>query len=61
MGSADGTSIHIDRMACTWKVEMKRKDNIKEEGVSETGRGERRGKIIVASRTNLVIKLERNT
>ena len=48
-------------MACTWKVEMKRKDNIKEEGVSETGRGERRGKIIVASRTNLVIKLERNT
>ena len=39
---------------------MKRKDNIKKEGVSETERGERRAKIIVASRTDFVIKLERN-
>ena len=61
MGSTDGTSIHTNRLACTWKVEMKRKDNIKEEGVSETGRGERRAKIIVASRTDFIIKLERNT
>ena len=37
MGSADGTSIHTDRLACTWKVEMKMKDSIKEEGVSEKG------------------------
>ena len=36
MGSADGTGIHTDRLAYTWKVEMKRKDNIKEEGGSET-------------------------
>ena len=35
MGSADGTSIQTDRLTCTWKVEMKRKDSIKGEGVSE--------------------------
>ena len=35
MGSADGTSIHTDRLACTWKVEMKKKDSIEEEGVNE--------------------------
>ena len=35
MGSADGTSIHTDHLAYTWKVEMKMKDSIKEEGVSE--------------------------
>jgi len=40
---------------------MKRKNSIKEERVSETGGGERRGKITVASRTDFVIKLERNT
>ena len=37
MGSADETSIQIDRLTCTWKVEMKRKDNIKGEGMSEKG------------------------
>ena len=45
MGSADGTSIQTDRLTCTWKVEMKRKDNIKGEGVSEKGGGsEKSGK-----------------
>ena len=37
MGSADGTSIHIDRLTSTWRVDMKRKDNIKEEGGSKIG------------------------
>ena len=36
MGSADGTSIHTNRLVGTWKVEMKRKDIIKEEGGSKT-------------------------
>ena len=60
MGSADGTSINTDRLACMWKVEMKRKDSIKE-GVSEIGGSGKRGTITVAFRTNFVIKLERNT
>ena len=41
MGSADGTSIYTNRLACTWKVEMKRKNSIKEEGVSEEGGSEK--------------------
>ena len=28
-GSADGTSINTNRLTYTWKVEMKRRDNIK--------------------------------
>ena len=59
MVSADRTSIHTDRLAYTWKVEMKRKCSIKE-GVTERG-SEKEGKIIIASRTDFVIKLERNT
>ena len=59
MGSVDGTSIHVDYLACTWKVEMKRKDNIKEKGVSETGGSKRRRKITVAFRTDFVIKFEK--
>ena len=35
MWSADGTSIQTDRLACMWKVEMKREDSIKGEGVGE--------------------------
>ena len=37
MESADGTSIHTDRLASTWRVDMKRKDGIKEEGGSKIG------------------------
>ena len=37
MGNVDGTSIQTDRLACTWKVEMKRKDSIKGERVGEKG------------------------
>ena len=44
MGSADGTGIHTDRLAYTWKVEMKRKDNIKGEGVGENRGSEKSGK-----------------
>ena len=44
MGNVDGTSIQTDRLACTWKVEMKRKDSIKGEGVSEKGESEKSGK-----------------
>ena len=32
MGRADGTSIKTNRLARTWKVEMKRRDSIKEKG-----------------------------
>ena len=39
MGSADGTNIQTNRLECTWKVEMKGKDSIKGEGVSEKGEG----------------------
>ena len=56
-----GTSINIDRLACTRKVEMKRKDSINEEGGNEKGGLKKIEKITVASRTNFVIKLERNT
>ena len=61
MGSADGTSIYINRLACTWKVEMKRKDSIKEEEGNETKGSEKKEKITVTSRIDFVIKLERNT
>ena len=37
MESVDRTSIQTDRLAYMWKVEMKMKDNIKWEGVSEKG------------------------
>ena len=37
MRSADGTSIQTNHLECTWKVEMKGKDSIKREGVSEKG------------------------
>ena len=35
MGSADGTNINTNHLACTWKVEMKKEDNIKGEGGNE--------------------------
>ena len=35
MGSADGTSIHIDCLASMWGVDMERKGNIKEGGGSK--------------------------
>ena len=60
MGSASGISIHIDHLACMWKVEMKRKDNIKREGRSERGRSENPERNIVASRINSVIETVRN-
>ena len=44
MGSADGTSIQTDCLACTWKVEMKMKDSIKGEGVGEKGGSKNPGK-----------------
>ena len=44
MRSADRISIKTDRLACIWKVEMKRKDNIKGEGVGENRGSEKSGK-----------------
>ena len=44
MRAADRTSIKTDRLACIWKVEMKRKDNIKGEGVGENRGSEKSGK-----------------
>ena len=61
MGGADGTSIKNNCLACTWKVEMKRRDSIKEEEGNKTKGSEKREKIIVVSRTDFVIKPERNT
>jgi len=61
MGSVDGISINIDRLACMWNVEIKRRDSIKEEDDNETGGSIKRDRITVASRTDFVIKSERNT
>ena len=61
MESADGTSTNTNHLACTWKVEMKRRDSIKEEEGNKTKGSEKREKIIVVSRTDFVIKPERNT
>ena len=44
MGSADGTSIHTDCLADTWRVDMKRKGNIKDEGGNKIGGSENPGK-----------------
>ena len=61
MGWVDGTSINTNSLVCTWKVEMKIKDNIKEEGGNKTrGLGKKKEKTIIASRTDFVIKFERN-
>ena len=35
MGGADGTSISTNHLAYRWKVGMKRKESIKEEGGNE--------------------------
>ena len=43
MGRSDGTSINTNSLTCTWKVEMKMRDNIKEEGGNET-RGSKKKK-----------------
>ena len=61
MRSADRTSINTDCLACTWKVEMKRKDSIKEEGDNEMKGSKKRDEITVASKTDFVIKPKRNT
>ena len=37
MESTDGTSININHLTFTWKVEMERGDSIKEEGGYEMG------------------------
>ena len=60
MGSADGTSINTNHLACTWRVEMKRRYSIKEEGENEIGDREKHGENTVASRTNCVIEPVRN-
>ena len=36
MGRADGISINTNSLVCMWEVEMKMRDNIKEEGGNET-------------------------
>ena len=43
MGSADKTSIKTNRLACTWKMKMKMRDSIKEEGGNETEGSEKKG------------------
>ena len=47
MGRVDGTSINTNSLVCTWKVEMKIKDNIKEEGGNKTrGSGKKKRKLL---------------
>ena len=60
MGNIDETSINTNRLACTWKMEMKRRDSIKEEGGNKTKGSRKKEKITVALRTDFVIKSERN-
>ena len=60
MKGYDRTSIKTNYLACTWKVEMRWGDSIKEEGGNETKGSEKKEKIIVLSRTNFVIKPKRN-
>ena len=43
MGSADGTSISTNHLVYRWKVEMKMRESIKEEGGNEI-RGSKSGK-----------------
>ena len=47
-------------LACTWRVEMKRKNGIKEGGAIRKGDRKRKEKNTVTPRTNFVITLERN-
>ena len=60
MEGTNGTSINTSHLACMWRTKMRGEGSIK------GGRGNRRKgsrnkeKIIVASRTNFVIKSERN-
>ena len=42
MGSVDGTNISSNHLAYRWKVEMKKRENIKEEGGNEIG-GSKKG------------------
>ena len=55
MGGADGTSISTNHLIYRWKVEMKRKESIKEEGGNEIRgsrkKGEKRNKIAFQSQT----------
>ena len=44
MGSVDGTSIHTDRLASTWRVNMKKKGSIKDGEGSKIGGSENPGK-----------------
>ena len=44
MRSDDGISIHTDRLASTWREDMKRKGSIKDEGGSKIEGSENPGK-----------------
>ena len=55
---ADRTSINTYHLACTWKVEMKGEDSIREEGDNERRGRKTKRKNIVALRTEFVIKPE---
>ena len=44
MGSADGTSISTSHLAYRWKVEMKRRESIKEKIENEMGGSKKKGR-----------------
>ena len=61
MRGAYGTSINTNHRTCTWKVEMRGGDSIKEEGDNETGGSinkKEEDKNTIALRTDFVIKSE---
>ena len=56
----DETSIKVDHLTYTWRVEMKREKSIKKEESNERGDQKKREKNTVTPKTNFVIAPERN-
>ena len=57
MGSADGTSISTNHLTYKWKVEMKMRESIKEEGGNEIGGSRKKEKKKRETREHSRIKL----
>ena len=50
---ANRTSINTNHLACTWRVEMKKEDSIKEEGGNERKRSRNQERNTVAIRNQI--------
>jgi len=60
MKGADGTSINTGHLARTWRTRMRGEGSIKEGRGNRRKGSENKEKITVVSRTDFVIKSERN-